>query len=107
VGREEALVREAVSRIQTLRRRRKQRRKNPPPPRLALKFCGGCNPEIDRGLVARRIREELGGRVSWLPGDEEADFILIINGCRTACGDTAEARSGRPAVVLSGETVGE
>lgn len=105
--REETLIREAVSRIQKWLRKRGGNAENAPSPRIAMKFCGGCNPEIDRGALALGVREELAGRVLWVPGDEEAELLLIINGCRTACADQAETRAGRPAVVVSAETVGD
>jgi hypothetical protein len=105
VIREEDLVREAVSRIRRRIRTEGQGGKSPLLPRLGVKFCGGCNPEIDRGLVAGEIRKELAGEVLWVPGDEEADFLLIINGCRTACADTPETCSRRPTVVVSAESI--
>jgi hypothetical protein len=74
-------------------------------PRLAIKFCGGCNPRIERGSVAHRIREELKAEVRWVFGEEERDFTLIINGCPTACADTAEGRKGGVAIVVSGEMI--
>ncbi len=81
--------------------------KNILPPRMGIKFCGGCNPGIDRGLVAQKVREELAGEARWVSGEEESDFLLIVTGCRTACADTAEVRSGRPVVVVGGESVSD
>ena len=107
VIREETLAREALSRIRKWLPERGPGDKHRLPPRLAVKFCGGCNPEIDRGSVVQRIREELAGEALWVSGEEEADFLLIVNGCRTACADTGEIRSGRPAVVVSAEAVGD
>jgi hypothetical protein len=104
---EETLIREAVSRIQKWLRKRGRSAENTASPRIAMKFCGGCNPEIDRGAVALGVREELAGKALWVPAEEEAEFVLIINGCRTACADQAETRAGRPAVVVSAETVGD
>ena len=60
-------------------------------PRLALKFCGGCNPVFERGEVAQRIRE--GFRAPrWVSWEEESDLVLIINGCPTACAERAEVQ---------------
>ena len=56
-------------------------------PHLAIKFCGGCNPVIDRGPLARSIRENLRGLVHWVPAEEETDLLLIICGCLTACAE--------------------
>jgi hypothetical protein len=75
------------------------------PPRFSLKFCGGCNPTIERGIVAQRLREGLEGKVRWVSEGEKRDFILIINGCPTACADTIEARGGGAAIVISGEWI--
>jgi len=105
VAQEETLVREAASRIRKWLRERRPGDKSQPSPRLAIKFCGGCNPDFDRGSVAQRIREEVSREAVWVSGEEESEFLLIINGCRTACADTAEIRAGRPAVVVSAETV--
>lgn len=61
-------------------------------PRLSIKFCGGCNPVTDRGFLARGIREILGTAVDWVPWEEKADMVIIINGCLTACADRAEVQ---------------
>lgn len=102
---EEILIREAVSGIRKWLQEKGNGGGNISPPRMGIKFCGGCNPVIDRGLVAQKVREELAGEARWASGEEEPDFLLIVNGCRTACADTAEIRSGRPVVVVSGESV--
>jgi len=104
---EESLIREATARIQKWLRSKGRGEKTSPSPRLAIKFCGGCNPVIDRGLVAQKVREELSGGASWVSAEEEPDFLLIINGCRTACADTPEIRSGRPVAIVSSESVSD
>jgi hypothetical protein len=102
---EEALIREAVSRIRKWLREKGREGKTFSPPRLALRFCGGCNPIIERGVVGQKIRENLASEVKWVSGDDEKDFLLIINGCRTACADTNEIRGGHPVVIVSGDFV--
>jgi hypothetical protein len=102
---EETLIREAVSQIRKWLQEKGKGEKEFSPPRAALRFCGGCNPVIERGLVAQRIREELAAEVSWVSGDDEKDILLIVNGCRTACSDTDEIRSSQPVVVVSGDSV--
>lgn len=54
--------------------------------KVALKFCGGCNPEFDRGEYYDRIRSAAGRSIVWV-GLEDEDFeaVLLIEGCRTAC----------------------
>jgi len=66
-------------------------------PRLAIKFCGGCNPVMDRGSLARLIRDALGEAVRWVSWEERTDLVLIINGCLTACADRAEIQKNAKA----------
>jgi hypothetical protein len=87
---EERLAREVVARIRTWAEKRKRAAGADSLPHLAIKFCGGCNPIIDRGQLARSIREHLTGLVRWVPPEEEVDLLLIISGCLTACVDRPE-----------------
>ena len=49
------------------------------PPRLAISFCGGCNPQIDReGLAAALERRCV--------TSEQPEAWVIIKGCPAACG---------------------
>jgi len=91
VGEEEKLAREALVQIWAWLEKQRGMGEQPKP-RLAIKFCGGCNPCIERGLVARLIREDLAERVRWGPPDEEADLLLLIGGCLTACVDREEVK---------------
>ena len=83
---EERLTRELAATIRSWAGGRKRGGRDSPP-HLAIKFCGGCNPVIDRGPLARNIRDDLSGLVRWVPAEEEADLLLIICGCPTACAD--------------------
>lgn len=58
-------------------------------PRLAIKFCGGCNPSYERGEISRIIRERL-LNVRLVSADEEADLLIIINGCNSSCAQRPE-----------------
>lgn len=54
--------------------------------KVALKFCGGCNPDYDRARFWEQIREAAGAAVTWVrleDGDHQA--VLLICGCPTAC----------------------
>jgi hypothetical protein len=90
-GEEEKLAREALVQIRTWLEKQREKGENPNP-RLAIKFCGGCNPGIERGLVAHLIREDLAEKVCWVPPDEEADLLLLIGGCLTGCVDREEVK---------------
>ena len=55
---------------------------------IGLKYCGGCNRRYDRIETVRRIRNELGGTVRFVPpGDPGVDSVLAVMGCETACAD--------------------
>jgi len=60
------------------------------PSRMAMKFCGGCNPTIERGVVARAVRDGLPRTIQWVAVEEEADLLIILNGCWSACADRPE-----------------
>jgi hypothetical protein len=105
VGEEEKLAREALVQIRVWLEKQREIRGDPKP-RLATKFCGGCNPCIERGVVARLIREDLAERVRWVSPDEEADLLLLIGGCLTACVDREEIkRKAARYLCISGSTV--
>jgi len=75
-------------------------------PRMAIKFCGGCNPMIERGVLAETIRQALIGRALWVTWEEKPDFVLIINGCLTACADRPDIQKGAPvSLVIEGQSV--
>jgi len=105
VEEEEKLAREALVQIRAWLEKQRGMGENFKP-RLAIKFCGGCNPSIERGLVARLILEDLAERVRWVPPDEEADLLLLIGGCQTACVDREEVkRKAARYLGISGSTV--
>ena len=54
--------------------------------RIALKYCGGCNPGFDRVEFFNRIRAAAKDSVEWVTlDDENFDAVLMISGCDTAC----------------------
>jgi hypothetical protein len=107
------LAQDALAKIRAWAGRR-QRAGGKGVPRLAIKFCGGCNPVIERGQLARIIRRDLAEGVRWASAEEEVDLLLIINGCLTACADRPEVKEkaaqslliAGPAVFLSEKTKG-
>ncbi len=56
---------------------------------IGIRYCGGCNPQIDRLRVVGDLREALkerGLKVD-LTTDKESpvDMVLLINGCMHGC----------------------
>ena len=54
--------------------------------RVALKFCGGCDPDFDRGEYWERLKQAAGKRIQWV-GLEETGWgtVLLLQGCTKAC----------------------
>ena len=97
---EEELAGRAISQIRDWMERESAVRGEGFVPSLAVKFCGGCNPTIERGILAEAIREAFAGMVRWVPWEEGPDLVLIINGCLTACADRTEAEKMAGASLL-------
>ena len=67
--------------------------------RVALKYCGGCNPGFDRVAYVDKIKSAAGPAIEWVTLDEEKfDVVLLVTGCATACPrrtlDFSEYRQG-------------
>ena len=58
-------------------------------PSIGIRYCGGCNPQIDRSKVLRNLKEllkEKGLQVDFTTDKKKAvDIVLLINGCMHAC----------------------
>jgi hypothetical protein len=54
--------------------------------KVALKFCGGCDPGYDRTEYWERIRSAAGEGIEWVsPAEDGRLMVLLISGCRRAC----------------------
>ena len=96
---EEKLAREAVQKIRAWLEKEAEGRGGELISRLAVKFCGGCNPVLEREYLAQKIREELPAP-QWISWEEGADLVLIINGCPTACAERAEIQKNSRAFLV-------
>jgi len=54
---------------------------------VRVRYCGGCNPEIDRGSLVSRLQVIIreAGAQAVFAGDGESDWLLLVNGCPRAC----------------------
>jgi len=56
---------------------------------IGLRYCGGCNPQIDRARVIGDLKEGLqkqGLRISFSTEKQgDFDILLLMNGCMRAC----------------------
>jgi hypothetical protein len=58
--------------------------------KFGIKYCGGCNPQYDRVLIASRFKERIGYEHSVEPVKEGDiyDIAIILCGCTCACANT-------------------
>jgi hypothetical protein len=57
------------------------------PLRLAVKYCGGCNPDYDRGDLVEKMCNLLSQKVLMVDPEEDPDVVIAVQGCATACAD--------------------
>ena len=65
---------------------------------IGIRYCGGCNPQIDRSKVLKNLKELLkkkGLQVNFITDKERSvDIVLLVNGCMHACLEEEFLRSG-------------
>ncbi len=76
--------------------------------RVALKYCGGCNPSYDRVEYVRRIQSMAGESIEWTTVDGEGfEWVLIVQGCETACPERQQASfEGRKIMSIRDKSLG-
>ena len=76
--------------------------------KIAIKYCGGCNPDFDRVALVKHIEERLNGKVEFVsPEDDGIDLVLAVEGCRTACADLGVFRGVKIYVISKIEDADE
>ena len=56
--------------------------------KIGLKYCGGCNPNYDRGAMAEKISRELNDTAKFVTIiDDDVDMVVSIQGCYVSCAD--------------------
>lgn len=75
---------------------------------IGIKYCGGCNPIIDREKLVQEIKKLLPPEF-FLTTDQsssEWDIGILICGCLTACADKPEFRNlARKCIVAAGHSI--
>ena len=75
--------------------------------KVALKFCGCCNPQVDLSAVACHVAQmaEGQGKFTLVPlSEDNIDVVVILCGCPRACGNKEEVKAkARWALLLAGE----
>ncbi|VBB06698.1 Hypothetical protein LUCI_1934 [Lucifera butyrica] len=75
------------------------------PFRISIRFCGGCNPRIDRRRIAAEMKDCLvkSGYVV-IYNSLNADFIIYLSGCTANCARRYSG-SSTPAAVIAANTL--
>ena len=77
--------------------------------KVAFKYCGSCNPEIELSEIGHKIEEALqeAPDINVVSRRSKAiDVMVILCGCLKACGDMKRTRKrAEHRVVMAGETV--
>lgn len=78
--------------------------------RVALKYCGSCNPYVDLPRIARHLAQvaEQRGDFQLVPLSENGiSVVVILCGCPRACGNKEEVRTrAKQSLVVAGESLG-
>jgi len=74
--------------------------------RIAIKYCGGCNPVYERVAAVAEMLDRLADAVAVVPlDDQRADLLLAVEGCPTACADLSGFKGKKVVVLKSREAV--
>ena len=75
---------------------------------IGIKYCGGCNPQIDRTKLVQEISKILSPACILTENQtkEKWDVGILICGCLTACADKPDFKNlARKWIVVAGNSV--
>ena len=76
--------------------------------KVAIKYCGGCNPYYDRVALVKRIESRLQGKVEFVsPENDDVDLVLAVEGCQTACADLSSFQGKTIHIITRNEDPGK
>ncbi|MGB8706985.1 MAG: hypothetical protein WCD72_03410 [Dehalococcoidia bacterium] len=77
--------------------------------KVALKYCGSCNPRVNLPRIARhlaKVAEERGDFQLVPLSEDDIDVVVILCGCPRACGNKEEVRArAKRSLFTAGESV--
>ena len=77
--------------------------------KIAVKYCGGCNPSIDRANLVGQLAMLLAdAHPDWklvTLGDTEYDAVILVNGCTVGCVQKQFVEETRPVFLIAGESL--
>jgi hypothetical protein len=75
---------------------------------IGIKYCGGCNPHIDRKKLVQEIEKLLPPEFVFTKksSSKSWDLGILVCGCPTACADKPEFKNlARKWIVVAGNSV--
>jgi hypothetical protein len=73
---------------------------------IGIKYCGGCNPHIDRTKLVQKISELLPEYRFTTERSAQWEIGIMVCGCQTACVDKPEFKNlARKWIVVAGNSV--
>lgn len=71
--------------------------------RIAVYYCGGCNPRYDRVRAVQELREHFPHLAFTLPDEGTSDGCLAVCGCTAGCARSRLPQGIAAYVLRSGE----
>ncbi len=72
------------------------------PIRILIKYCGGCNPTIDRVKIVKLLMEKLKDDAKVTSSRNNVDIVLLICGCPTSCINEPNFAEKKDLIIVSG-----
>jgi len=69
--------------------------------RIAVKYCGGCNPYYERREAVREIESRIKTKLEIYNIENIPDIVLIVCGCKSQCIDINAYKSKIKTIVLN------
>lgn len=74
--------------------------------KLRIKYCGGCNPNINRKKLVNEVLDKLNAVTEVEVTNEGADVGIIVGGCSVSCVDLSEIEDqAKDWVIIGGNLV--
>jgi hypothetical protein len=71
--------------------------------KIAIKYCGGCNPRIRRKRIVNKVKDKCReSNFETSNAEKNYDLTLGINGCHVACGITEDLKESREVIIIGG-----
>lgn len=74
--------------------------------KLRIKYCGGCNPIINRSKLVKEVINALSKEVDVEIVDNDADVGILVGGCQVCCPNLSQIEDqAKQWVIVGGDLV--